>query len=178
MAAGNKWRARGCRRVPGNTACCDCGAPDPDWASLNLGCLLCIECSGVHRQLGTWRAKDASSSWQLNTRAYPQLRYQLGTTWLSARLKLRSRVNVHNAPAGVHVSKVRSLTLDVRVWEPSILELFKQLGNAAVNTVWEARLPAQQQQMQQQHQQQLHNQQQEVRLGRVRSVYRARVDRA
>uniref|UniRef100_A0A1I8G3R8 Arf-GAP domain-containing protein n=1 Tax=Macrostomum lignano TaxID=282301 RepID=A0A1I8G3R8_9PLAT len=25
----------------------------PDWASLNLGALVCIECSGVHRQLGT-----------------------------------------------------------------------------------------------------------------------------
>lgn len=25
------------RRVPGNAACCDCGAADPDWASLNLG---------------------------------------------------------------------------------------------------------------------------------------------
>lgn len=40
------------RLVPGNSRCVDCGAPDPDWASLNLGCLLCIECSGVHRQLG------------------------------------------------------------------------------------------------------------------------------
>jgi len=26
---------------------------DPDWASLNLGTVLCIECSGVHRNLGT-----------------------------------------------------------------------------------------------------------------------------
>lgn len=26
---------------------------DPEWASLNHGCLLCIECSGVHRNLGT-----------------------------------------------------------------------------------------------------------------------------
>ena len=26
---------------------------DPDWASINLGIVLCIECSGVHRNLGT-----------------------------------------------------------------------------------------------------------------------------
>ena len=56
------------RAAPGNGACADCGMVDPDWASLNLGVLMCIQCSGVHRQLG------------------------------------------------VHVSKVRSCTLDVRVW--------------------------------------------------------------
>ena len=26
---------------------------DPEWGSLNHGCLLCIECSGVHRNLGS-----------------------------------------------------------------------------------------------------------------------------
>ena len=26
---------------------------DPDWASLNLGVLMCIECSGIHRNLGS-----------------------------------------------------------------------------------------------------------------------------
>ncbi|KAH9698326.1 ADP-ribosylation factor GTPase-activating protein AGD3 [Citrus sinensis] len=77
------------RRVCGNDRCADCGAPEPDWASLNLGVLVCIECSGVHRNLG------------------------------------------------VHISKVRSLTLDVKVWEPSVITLFQSLGNAFANSVWE-----------------------------------------
>lgn len=45
------------RRVDGNTICADCGAAEPDWASLNLGALLCIECSGVHRNLGVHISK-------------------------------------------------------------------------------------------------------------------------
>ncbi|KAJ4975054.1 hypothetical protein NE237_008228 [Protea cynaroides] len=80
------------RRVPGNNKCADCGAAEPDWASLNLGVLVCIECSGVHRNLG------------------------------------------------VHISKVRSLTLDVKVWEPSVITLFQSLGNAYANSVWEEML--------------------------------------
>uniref|UniRef100_A0A6P7FRM0 Centaurin-gamma-1A isoform X1 n=2 Tax=Diabrotica virgifera virgifera TaxID=50390 RepID=A0A6P7FRM0_DIAVI len=40
-------------RVPGNGLCVDCDAPNPDWASLNLGVLMCIECSGIHRNLGS-----------------------------------------------------------------------------------------------------------------------------
>lgn len=77
------------RRVAGNDVCADCNSLEPDWASLNLGVLLCIECSGVHRNLG------------------------------------------------VHISKVRSLTLDVKVWEPSVISLFQSLGNQFCNTVWE-----------------------------------------
>ncbi|XP_019427243.1 PREDICTED: ADP-ribosylation factor GTPase-activating protein AGD3-like isoform X2 [Lupinus angustifolius] len=77
------------RRVSGNDKCADCGAPEPDWASLNLGVLVCIECSGVHRNLG------------------------------------------------VHISKVRSLTLDVKVWEPSVISLFQSLGNTFTNSIWE-----------------------------------------
>uniref|UniRef100_A0A3Q2FP53 Arf-GAP with coiled-coil, ANK repeat and PH domain-containing protein n=1 Tax=Cyprinodon variegatus TaxID=28743 RepID=A0A3Q2FP53_CYPVA len=35
--------------LPGNEQCCDCSQADPRWASINLGILLCIECSGIHR---------------------------------------------------------------------------------------------------------------------------------
>ncbi|KAM9844559.1 arfGAP with GTPase domain, ankyrin repeat and PH domain 3 isoform 1-T1 [Aulostomus maculatus] len=41
------------RNVRGNSFCVDCDAANPDWASLNLGALMCIECSGIHRNLGT-----------------------------------------------------------------------------------------------------------------------------
>lgn len=82
------------RKVCGNDVCADCGASEPDWASLNLGVLVCIECSGVHRNLG------------------------------------------------VHISKVRSLTLDVKVWEPSVINLFQSLGNTFANSIWEELLPS------------------------------------
>uniref|UniRef100_A0A8D3B027 ArfGAP with SH3 domain, ankyrin repeat and PH domain 1 n=1 Tax=Scophthalmus maximus TaxID=52904 RepID=A0A8D3B027_SCOMX len=39
-------------RMPGNEVCCDCGAVEPKWLSTNLGILTCIECSGIHREMG------------------------------------------------------------------------------------------------------------------------------
>nr|XP_055073178.1 arf-GAP with coiled-coil, ANK repeat and PH domain-containing protein 2-like isoform X1 [Misgurnus anguillicaudatus] len=75
--------------IAGNSVCCDCGQPDPRWASINLGITLCIQCSGIHRSLG------------------------------------------------VHFSKVRSLTLDT--WEPELLKLMCELGNGAINQIYEAR---------------------------------------
>lgn len=33
--------------------------------------------------------------------------------------------------------QVRSLTLDVKVWEPSVLNLFQSLGNTFANSLWE-----------------------------------------
>lgn len=75
-----------------NSSCADCGQSPSEWVSINIGCFLCIECSGIHRSLG------------------------------------------------VHVSKVRSLTLDS--WEMSLLLLLRDhLGNDVVNAVWEPVTP-------------------------------------
>ncbi|XP_057590362.1 arf-GAP with SH3 domain, ANK repeat and PH domain-containing protein 1 isoform X2 [Hippopotamus amphibius kiboko] len=40
------------QRLPGNDMCCDCGSSEPTWLSTNLGILTCIECSGIHREMG------------------------------------------------------------------------------------------------------------------------------
>lgn len=78
---------------PGNMTCADCNCQDPDWASINLGVLVCLECSGVHRSLGT------------------------------------------------HITKVRSMTLDTKSWEPELLWFMRSVGNEAFNSVFEAELP-------------------------------------
>uniref|UniRef100_A0ABM5F2G0 ARF GTPase-activating protein GIT2 isoform X6 n=1 Tax=Pogona vitticeps TaxID=103695 RepID=A0ABM5F2G0_9SAUR len=40
------------KRLRGSEVCADCSAPDPCWASINRGVLICDECCSVHRSLG------------------------------------------------------------------------------------------------------------------------------
>ena len=52
------------RSKPGNELCADCNCADPGsvtWASVNLGVLLCLDCSGVHRAMGTHISKMRSA---------------------------------------------------------------------------------------------------------------------
>ena len=77
----------------GNMWCADCGSGSKvEWVSINLGIIVCIECSGIHRSLGT------------------------------------------------HVSKIRSLTLDIRSFTIDIVEILLLIGNRVSNMVWEAKL--------------------------------------
>ncbi|XP_021272243.1 arf-GAP with SH3 domain, ANK repeat and PH domain-containing protein 1-like isoform X5 [Numida meleagris] len=50
------------RNMPGNRDCCDCSAPDPTWLSINFGILICIECSGIHREMGVHISRIQSLS--------------------------------------------------------------------------------------------------------------------
>jgi Arf-GAP/SH3 domain/ANK repeat/PH domain-containing protein len=77
----------------GNCWCADCGSgAKVEWVSINLGIILCIECSGIHRSLGT------------------------------------------------HISKVRSLTLDIKSFTVDIVEMLLLIGNRVSNMIWEAKL--------------------------------------
>lgn len=77
-------------RIPGNDRCCECSQAvgGAAWASINLGLILCLRCSGVHRGLG------------------------------------------------VHVSQVRSATLDT--WRPEWVRTCRAIGNVRGALYWEA----------------------------------------
>lgn len=48
------------KTIPGNIFCVDCGAANPQWATITYGALLCLNCSGKHRRLGVQLSKVRS----------------------------------------------------------------------------------------------------------------------
>ncbi|PIA25127.1 hypothetical protein AQUCO_12500029v1 [Aquilegia coerulea] len=59
-SAGNVRRLKELLLQSDNRVCADCGAPDPKWASANIGVFICLKCCGVHRSLGTHISKVLS----------------------------------------------------------------------------------------------------------------------
>ncbi|KAM4795835.1 arf-GAP with SH3 domain, ANK repeat and PH domain-containing protein 3-like [Rhinophrynus dorsalis] len=75
------------RSLPGNQVCCDCGSPDPSWVSTNLGILMCIECSGIHRDLGVRYSRVQSLTLDLLSASELLLPVAIGNTRLNEVLE-------------------------------------------------------------------------------------------
>ncbi|XP_069827720.1 arf-GAP with SH3 domain, ANK repeat and PH domain-containing protein 3-like [Dendropsophus ebraccatus] len=68
------------RSLPGNQVCCDCGSPEPSWVSTNLGILICIECSGIHRDLGVRYSRVQSLTLDLLSTSELLIAVSIGNT--------------------------------------------------------------------------------------------------
>uniref|UniRef100_A0A7N8X114 GIT ArfGAP 2 n=1 Tax=Mastacembelus armatus TaxID=205130 RepID=A0A7N8X114_9TELE len=61
------------KRVRSREVCADCSAPEPRWASVNRGVLICDECCSIHRGLG---------------RHSSQVRHLTHSTWPPSQLQM------------------------------------------------------------------------------------------
>eukprot|EP00397_Hematodinium_sp_SG-2012_P021309 GEMP01022005.1.p2 GENE.GEMP01022005.1~~GEMP01022005.1.p2 ORF type:complete len:313 (-),score=106.44 GEMP01022005.1:273-1211(-) len=85
-------------RDQANFNCCDCGAVNPQWASVTLGSYFCLVCSGVHRSLGVHLSfvrsltMDAWSEKQLNNMRN------------GGNAKLKAYLSKHGVPVGASIN--------------------------------------------------------------------------
>lgn len=93
----------------GNQECADCGAPNPRWASINLGVFICLDVF-------------VFVYWGLTPAALTPFFFLLQCSGIHRSL-------------GVHISKVRSTDLDE--WEDAQYEGMRSKGNRLQNEVYE-----------------------------------------
>jgi len=75
-----------------NATCADCDSPNPEWVSLNLGVVICIACSGIHRSLGTHISKVRSIALDQVPRSQLQLIRRLGNATMNGIFEARLSV--------------------------------------------------------------------------------------
>ncbi|KAI9197140.1 uncharacterized protein BJ171DRAFT_240842 [Polychytrium aggregatum] len=102
------------RAVEANTLCADCGSSvDVEWASVNLGIILCISCSGIHRGLGTHLSKIKGlrlDKWEPEAQ---ELLLRLGNERVNPIFE-RDEQAVHDMKPSMHSDRAARLTWCLR----------------------------------------------------------------
>eukprot|EP00939_MAST-03C_sp_MAST-3C-sp1_P001361 g1361.t1 len=95
-----------------NPRCADCGAPSADWASINLGIVICLDCSGCHRAQGVGVSQVRSlilddDCWDEDTMSLMNAvgNVRSNEIWAST---MESHEMLHqNAPRGIREAHIR-----------------------------------------------------------------------
>ncbi|XP_050949059.1 arf-GAP with Rho-GAP domain, ANK repeat and PH domain-containing protein 1 isoform X3 [Labeo rohita] len=88
---------------PCNKVCADCGAANPEWASVNLLVVICEACAGAHRSMGSNRSKVRGL--KLDNKVWTEPLIQL---FLLHGNKAASSIWGHNIPPTEQISPVAS----------------------------------------------------------------------
>lgn len=104
--------------MPGNKHCADCGTLNPQWASVSMGSLVCLNCSGQHRSLGVHLSFVRSvtmDSWSDK---------QIRAMRAGGNDKMNSFLEQHGVPAGLGKTNIRAK------YDNDVAEYYRELIEA------------------------------------------------
>ncbi|SGZ57644.1 CIC11C00000003166 [Sungouiella intermedia] len=107
-------------KEPANKTCVDCKtAAHPRWASWNLGCFICIRCSGIHRLMGTHISRVKS----VDLDAWTDEQVELMVKWGNAKCNAywEAKLPEGYVPDGLKIENFIRTKYDLKKWAASSL---------------------------------------------------------
>uniref|UniRef100_A0A0K0E244 Arf-GAP domain-containing protein n=1 Tax=Strongyloides stercoralis TaxID=6248 RepID=A0A0K0E244_STRER len=123
-----------------NKYCADCGEKQPRWASHNLGVFVCINCAGLHRQLGVHISKIKSVNLDKWTPEQVQFMRLMGNAKAKAVYEAELPVNFirpRSGPGMEHFlrAKYESRKYQLKGWVPPVAkasDLLESIESGAI----------------------------------------------
>jgi len=126
------------RNIPSNNLCCDCGGQnDVTWLSTNFGVIVCIECSGIHREMGVHITKIQSLTLDHIGTSQLLVSRTMSNEGFNKIMEARSSRKLHpNSTMEERKEIIRSKYVDKAFIQPycsGARELYTELENAIDN---------------------------------------------
>jgi len=123
------------RNIPSNNVCCDCGGQnDVTWLSTNFGIIVCIECSGIHREMGVHISKIQSLTLDHIGTSQLLVSRTMSNEGFNKIMEARSSRKLHpNSTMEERKEIIRAKYIDKAFIQPycsSARELYAELENA------------------------------------------------